>query len=601
MTSDRTSRPPRPGPLNPALLQRARALSTEVDVVADPAAALRSAGARLAVLVAAVHGVILLALGGLALRGSAVGLTDPVRAGTFLVLATVALVVFRRSTLSPSAAALGVGVFQLALLVHAAWQDATMFALTGGAGLPGGWTALSVLVFAWMVPVRPWAHRVLALMASLLGPAFVMGQLAAIEAGPAAVISGALSVGFATWVAAVLAVLRAGGSAEEEAGAMQASDRQVGPYELVERLGKGGMGEVWRARHGLLTRDVAIKLIRRDRMVELMNSGDGLEAVEQLHRRFEREARLTAELSSPHTIRIFDFGRSPDASFYYVMELLDGLDVHTLVRKFGPQPEERVRYIMLQATDSLGEAHARGMVHRDVKPANVFVCAAGMSFDHVKLLDFGLVLRAGTVGPRTENAEGERNRETRLTTAGIVQGTPAYMAPEQVEGQLELDGRADLYALGCVAYFLLTGTDVYRHASPVRQMMAHLQDPVVDPNERLGRQAVSPQFVKLIMRLLEKDRDERFRDTEELATALHGLRLPRLWGQPEARRWYLEHLSRRRDGTPLPGTGRAPERGTLRPVDTPRTAMTGARQLASGPEDVSDADPDPARPQTLRQ
>ena len=225
----------------------------------------------------------------------------------------------------------------------------------------------------------------------------------------------------------------------------QQQARKVGSYELEERLGQGGMGEVWRARHHLLARRAAIKLIRPEAL-----GGD-----QQTRRvalaRFEREAQATASLRSPHTIDLYDFGISDTGVFYYVMELLVGRDMQTLVRDFGQLPPERVLYLLEQVCESLAEAHVAGLVHRDIKPSNIYVCREGLRYDFVKVLDFGLA--------RDRRAEAVRltmNTSERLT------GTPAYMAPEVILGATEVDPRADIYALGCVAYFLQTGQPLGR-------------------------------------------------------------------------------------------------------------------------------------------
>ncbi len=221
--------------------------------------------------------------------------------------------------------------------------------------------------------------------------------------------------------------------------------QEMGSYQLVELLGRGGMGEVWRAKHRLLARGAAIKLIRP----ELLGAGSHAEAYNML-RRFEREAQATAALSSPHTIQVFDFGATADQTFYYVMELLDGRDLQSLVREFGPLPAARALFLLRQVCHSLAEAHARGLVHRDVTPSNIYVCRMGLDYDFVKVLDFGLVKFNGRRS--LEPAESGRFHTTT--------GTPAFMAPEIILGA-EIDQRADVYAIGCVAYYLLTGQPVF--------------------------------------------------------------------------------------------------------------------------------------------
>src|SRR4051812_18010581 len=221
-----------------------------------------------------------------------------------------------------------------------------------------------------------------------------------------------------------------------------AEANELGQYILEEKIGGGGMGEVWRARHRLLIRPAAIKLIRPQM------SGDA----ELLLRRFEREARATAALKSPHTVQLYDFGATEDGRLYYVMELLDGLDLDTLVRQYGPVPAERVVHILHQVCASLQDAHLNGLVHRDIKPANVVVSRAGTTFDFAKVLDFGLVKL---------DTERKAEDDVKLTNEGSAGGTPAFMAPEVVLGAAGTDHRVDLYALGCVGYWLLTGKLVF--------------------------------------------------------------------------------------------------------------------------------------------
>ena len=197
------------------------------------------------------------------------------------------------------------------------------------------------------------------------------------------------------------------------------------------------MGEVWRAEHRLLARDAAIKLVRP----EVLGARNDQE-VQLTLRRFEREAQATAALNSPHTIQVFDFGITQDGTFYYVMELLAGRDLESLVREFGPLPAARTIYLLRQVCHSLADAHARGLVHRDVKPANIYVCRMGLDYDFAKVLDFGLV-----------KIRNRPSADSLTTMDQSTTGTPAYMAPECILGDVDVDRRADVYALGCVAYF----------------------------------------------------------------------------------------------------------------------------------------------------
>jgi serine/threonine protein kinase len=244
--------------------------------------------------------------------------------------------------------------------------------------------------------------------------------------------------------------------------------REVGSYRLVERLGEGGMAEVWRANHRMLARPAAVKLIRPKVLVR-----QGPREAERLLRLFTREVQATASLSSPHTIQVYDFGVTREGAFYYVMELLDGIDLQRLVERHGPQPAERVAYLLIQACRSLREAHERDFVHRDVKPANIFACSLGGEFDFVKVLDFGLVLDRH---PTPEELEDEKR----------FLGTPAVMAPEMIRFQSPVDARADIYALGCVAYWLLAGTRVFEATTLNDMLVMHAHQKPMPPSRRLG-------------------------------------------------------------------------------------------------------------------
>jgi serine/threonine-protein kinase len=304
----------------------------------------------------------------------------------------------------------------------------------------------------------------------------------------------------------------------------QQQARKVGSYELEERLGQGGMGEVWRARHHLLARRAAIKLIRPEAL-----GGD-----QQTRRvalaRFEQEAQATASLRSPHTIDLYDFGISDTGVFYYVMELLVGRDMQTLVRDFGQLPPERVLYLLEQVCESLAEAHVAGLVHRDIKPSNIYVCREGLRYDFVKVLDFGL-------------ARDRRPEAVRLTmnTSERLTGTPAYMAPEVILAATEVDPRADIYALGCVAYFLLTGQLVFEGTTPMKTLLKHVEEAPVPPSQRT-EVAVPPALDALILTCLEKDPDRRPKDAQAVLHLVRECRVGTLWNDDRAREWWEMHL-----------------------------------------------------------
>lgn len=294
--------------------------------------------------------------------------------------------------------------------------------------------------------------------------------------------------------------------------------REMGSYRLVKLLGKGGMGEVWQASHRMLTRDAAVKLIQPD-LLSRVSQKDGA----MMKRRFEQEAKATASLRSPHTVELYDFGVTENGVFYYVMELLDGIDLSTLVKKFGPQPPARVAHILSQVCRSLGDAHQRGMIHRDIKPTNIYVCRLGNEYDFAKVLDFGLVKILDSKDPQ-------------LTGVGGATGTPAYMAPEMALGNDHIDGRCDLYGLGCVAYWLLTGTLVFEENSATAMMLAHVQKTPVPPSKRSGLK-IPAALEQVILACLEKKPEDRPDSAEVLFRALAAAETG-VWTQEDAESWW---------------------------------------------------------------
>ena len=292
--------------------------------------------------------------------------------------------------------------------------------------------------------------------------------------------------------------------------------QQLGQYTLEGKIGQGGMGTVYRASHTLLRRPTAIKLIDSDRASDIFLA------------RFDREAQLTSRLVHPNTIVVFDYGRTDEGVIYYAMEYLDGLNLDALATRFGPLPGARVAKILRQACGSLAEAHDLGLIHRDVKPSNLILGRRGGVPDFVKVLDFGLVK---AVGPE---------RDLTLTAPESWVGTPLYLAPEAIRRPDEVDGRADLYALGAVGYFLLTGTPVFRGLTSGEVCSQHLHEAPEPPSARLGR-PVEPCLERLILRCLAKDRDDRPRDARALIAELDAC-LPELepWTTVQADAWWDE-------------------------------------------------------------
>jgi eukaryotic-like serine/threonine-protein kinase len=289
--------------------------------------------------------------------------------------------------------------------------------------------------------------------------------------------------------------------------------RQLGQYRLRKRLGVGGMGEVYLAEHQLLKRPCAVKLIR---------SGEATDPHAQ--ERFEREVRLTATLSHPNTVEIFDYGRADDGTYYYVMEYLPGLSLAELVERYGPLPPERAVYLLRQVCGALREAHSAGLIHRDLKPSNIIAARRGGMDDVAKLLDFGLVRP-------TANAHAPH-----LSALGQVIGTPLFMSPEQAIGAGELDERSDLYSLGAVAYFLLTGRPPFNLDDGLAVMIAHARDPVVPPSK--VRAGFPDDLERVVLRCLAKAPAERFPNAASLERALGECACAKEWDQDQAAHWW---------------------------------------------------------------
>jgi eukaryotic-like serine/threonine-protein kinase len=306
--------------------------------------------------------------------------------------------------------------------------------------------------------------------------------------------------------------------------------REMGSYRLVERLGRGGMGEVWQAQHRLLARPAAIKLIRPEVL-----GGEDPATRELLLRRFEREAQATAQMRSPHTMALYDFGVADDGTFYYVMELLDGFDLSALVERFGPVPPARAVHFLGQVCASLGEAHEAGLIHRDVKPANLYACRYGREVDFIKVLDFGLV--------KHQRPSAADDGAEDLTAAHMSPGgTPAYMSPEQALGEGQVDARTDLYAVGCVAYWLLTGTLVFKGATAMETLVMHVSREPEPPSRRTNR-PIPPDLDEIVLACLAKNPAARPQTADELAERLGRARIGEVWSREQAMAWWQANVS----------------------------------------------------------
>lgn len=321
--------------------------------------------------------------------------------------------------------------------------------------------------------------------------------------------------------------------------------KQLGQYTLEEKVGEGGMGVVYRAKHALLRRDTAVKLLLPGR------------ASEAAVARFEREVCLTCQLTHPNTIQVYDYGHTPEGIFYYAMEFLRGVNLHDLVAQFGPQPEGRVIHILVQICDSLAEAHALGLIHRDIKPGNIFLCRRGGVADCVKVLDFGLVRDFRMAEPETFGADGDR----------VIEGTPWFMPPEAVQVPAVTDPRSDLYSVGALGYFLLTGNYIFDAESMEEIQDKQLNCLPIPPSQRTPN-APSPEMEQLVLCCLEKDMALRPQSAGELRALLLAKAAASAWTSESAASWWDAYEQR-----PV-------ETGDGAAVETPTTLPTVSVDLS---------------------
>ena len=366
---------------------------------------------------------------------------------------------------------------------------------------------------------------------ALLGATHALERTSVLASGAALLAAVALALVLA-WN--LVRMRRQVAASREQARSAEARARELGSYRLVAKLGTGGMGEVWRAEHRLLARSAAIKLIRPEVLHDPAT-------IAEMKERFRREAQTLASMKSRHTIAIFDYGIAEDGVFYYVMELLDGLDLESLVVKYGPQPAARVIELMAQACASLAEAHDAGLLHRDIKPPNLFISRAADEVDIIKLLDFGIV-QMHNEPPRAFAPIQGMPETPKLTQLGAQLGTPGFMAPEQILG-MQLDGRADLYALGCCAWWLLTGHEVFsRDAGEGKLHQRHIYEEP-PPVSSVTAQWVPPALDRVIAACLAKDPADRPADARVLAAALRAIAIPPdlAWPQARAFGWWQSY------------------------------------------------------------
>jgi eukaryotic-like serine/threonine-protein kinase len=340
------------------------------------------------------------------------------------------------------------------------------------------------------------------------------------------------------WGLLGLLVLSAGGifafmvyAARQQLVAQKASleARRLGQYTLEEKIGAGGMGSVYRARHAMLRRPTAVKLLDPEKM-----SPNAIA-------RFEREVQLTSQLNHPNTITVYDYGRTSEGVFFYAMEFLQGITFHDLVSEYGALPEGRVIHLLRQLCGSLAEAHASGLIHRDVKPANLILTCRGGVSDLVKVLDFGLVKAFGS------------DQDDRLTANHALTGTPSYMSPEAISHPDTIDVRTDIYAVGAVGYYLVTGTPVFTGNGLIELCRKHLQEAPEPPSKRLGK-PVSAQFEQLLLKCLAKKREDRPASAAVLLEALEELHPDPPWTREDARDWWNDFNSASVEHTNSPST-----------------------------------------------
>lgn len=291
--------------------------------------------------------------------------------------------------------------------------------------------------------------------------------------------------------------------------------RRLGNYTIERELGRGGMGEVFVARHARMVRPSAVKVLRVSTAFD-----------EEALARFEREVQTASSLTHPNTITIYDYGRADRHTFYYAMEYLEGLDLERLVERFGPTPPVRGAYIISQVCGSLAEAHGRAIIHRDMKPANIFLTQRGGLYDYVKVLDFGLAKQV--------------QADQTVTRKGLVVGTPHYMSPEAILGESEVDTRSDIYSLGAVAYYLLTGRPPFEADSTMRLLYQHVEKEPERPS-RVSELPVPPELDDVVLTCLAKAPDDRFQSASELASALRVVPFAEPWSADAAREWWSLH------------------------------------------------------------
>jgi len=413
---------------------------------------------------------------------------------------------------------LGLAFEVLLCLSASTFAEWDSYLQTGG-GETLTFAAVIIVAFPLIVPATPWLTLVSSVIAASMAPLglYIMYGLGVVGAPVPVEL---IRVSVAPAVCVVLAYL--GSRVIHDIGTELVRARELGSYTLEALLGRGGMGEVWRARHRMLSRPAAIKLIKPEAL------DVDRDAARSLLKRFDLEAQTTARLRSPHTVQLYDFGISPEGTFYYVMELLEGVDLQAFVEQHGAMPARRAVFLLQQVCRSLHEAHRIGLVHRDIKPSNIFLCRYGAEVDFIKVLDFGLVKHSDLPGT---------DLEMNLTERGNVVGTPAFIAPEMVMSGTDIDARADIYSLGCVAYWLLTASQVFPSNNPMEAAVHHVKDLPEPPSSR-AELDIPEVLDALVLSCLEKDPEKRPQSAGMLSERLRAIPIDPPWTEADARRWW---------------------------------------------------------------
>jgi hypothetical protein len=380
------------------------------------------------------------------------------------------------------------------------------------------WTAPLVIAFAFLVPSPP---RLTLAVASATGSSVLVGIALADQLD---LVRGTLHAYLDVSIGQVVATAIAffGSQAVFSLSRRHSQAKRAGSYRLTRKLGSGGMGEVWLAEHALLARPAAVKVMLPD-----AGCADA-KSLYDAQERFRREARATAQLRSPHTVKIYDYGVTTEGGLFYVMELLNGYDLDTVVREHGPLSAERVVHVLLQATRSLAEAHDNGIVHRDVKPANIFLCREGLDLDFVKVLDFGLVKVL---------ADSGQPAAVQLTQDRKILGSPAFMSPEQISGPDEVGPASDIYSLGCVAHWLLTGKLPFQTENYIEMMMHHVATRPSRPSQIVAS-STPPELDDIVEQCLAKRPDLRPASMRALHDSLLRTALGQRWTHEQALAWW---------------------------------------------------------------